>query len=74
MYSFLRGEMIKANITITSLAKKIGVTEKTMRNKINGDTDFTWTEALKVRSIVNPSLEMEKLFQVDEPIGRKEVV
>lgn len=74
MYSFLRGEMIKANITITSLAQKIGVTEKTMRNKINGDTDFTWTEALKVRDIVNPSLKMEKLFQTDEPISGKEVV
>lgn len=74
MYSFLRGEMIKANITITSLAQKIGVTEKTMRNKINGDTDFTWTEALKVRDIVNPSLKMEKLFQADEPISGKEVV
>ena len=74
MYSFLRGEMIRANITITALAQKIGVTEKTMRNKINGDTDFTWTEALKVRDIVNPSLEMEQLFQTDKPIEKKEVI
>lgn len=41
-----------------------------MRNKLNGETDFTWNEALKVRNIVNPAMEMETMFQTDE----KEVV
>lgn len=44
--------------------------DKTMRNKLNGETDFTWNEALKVRNIVNPAMEMETMFQTDE----KEVV
>ena len=66
MHSFLRGEMIKAKITITALADQIGVTEKTLRNKINGDTDFTWPEALAIRKIVNPKLSIEKLFTEDD--------
>lgn len=68
MYSFLRGEMIRADITIASLATKIGVSEKTMRNKLNGETDFTWNEALRIRKIVNPQMEMETLFRTDEEV------
>lgn len=59
MYSFLRGEMCKAGITITALASQIGVSEKTMRNKISGETPFTWPEALAVRRIVSPSKSKE---------------
>ena len=66
MYSFLRGEMYKKGVTITSLAAKIGVSEKTMRNKISGETDFTWTEALAVRKFVSPEVSMEDLFASDE--------
>lgn len=65
MYRFLRAEMVKSDITISKLANQIGVTEKTLRNKINGETDFTWKEALKVRKIVSPKMGLEELFQTD---------
>ena len=58
MYPNLRLEMIKANISIASLAGRIGVSEKTLRNKIKGETDFKWKEALTVRRIVNPQMSM----------------
>lgn len=63
MYRFLRGEMVKANISVAVLAKKIGIAEKSLRNKLNGETDFTWPEALAIRKIINPKLEMEELFK-----------
>ena len=66
MYPNLRFEMIKANISIVSLAGRIGVSEKTLRNKIKGETDFTWKEALTVRRIVNPQMSMEEMFLNDE--------
>ena len=66
MYSFLRGEMYRAGITITALASQIGISEKSMRNKINGETEFTWPEALAVRRIVSPKKTMEELFASDE--------
>lgn len=66
MYRFLRAEMVKSNIPVYKLAQEIGVAEKTLRNKLNGDTDFTWQEALKVRRIVNPEMELEELFQTEE--------
>ncbi len=66
MYSFLRGEMYRAGITISALASQIGISEKSMRNKISGETEFTWPEALAVRRIVSPSKTMEELFASDE--------
>lgn len=72
MYRILRGEMVKANISVSKLSSQIGVTDKTLRNKLKGETDFTWPEALTIRRIVNPNMDMEELFQSDQP--EKEVV
>ena len=65
MYRNLRGEMVKAGISVAELAKKIGISEKSMRNKINGDTEFTLSEAIKVRMYVAPGAEMEELFVLE---------
>ena len=67
MYSFLRGEMIRAGISIVALAVQIGVSEKTMRNKLKGYTDFTWPEAMAIRKIVSPNTSMEELFKTEQP-------
>ena len=56
MFRVLRGEMLKTGMTITELASRIGVAEKTLRNKINGDTEFTWSEVCKIHKIVNPQM------------------
>ena len=71
MYSFLRGEMFRSGISILSLSKEIGVSEKTLRNKLNGNTDFTWPEAKAIRKIVSPNMSMEELFRTEDS---KEVI
>ena len=65
MFRVLRGEMVKINLTIIDLASQIGITEKTLRNKINGDTEFTWSEVCRIHKIVNPNMSKEELFQKD---------
>lgn len=66
MYRILRGEMVKKDITIPQLAAKIGVTEKTLRNKINGETAFTWPEVCQIHRIVNPRMSKDELFIKEE--------
>ena len=66
MYSFLRGEMYRQNITIKSLAEQIGISEKSLRNKLNGETDFTWPEAQAIRNIIDRGASVEVLFRKDE--------
>lgn len=70
MYSFLRGEMFKARVSILALSREIGVSEKTLRNKLKGNTDFTWPEAKAIRKIVSPGMPMEDLFRADEEMEK----
>lgn len=65
MYSFLRGEMYRRNITIKALSEQIGISEKSLRNKLNGDTDFTWSEAQAIRNIIDSGASVESLFKKD---------
>lgn len=64
MYRVLRGEMVKADISMHDLAFKIGITERSLRNKINGTTAFTWNEVLEIRKTVSPNMQLEELFKV----------
>lgn len=66
MYRNLRGEMVKKDLTVSKLASLIGVTEKTLRNKINGDTEFTWPEVCKIHHLVNPKMSKDELFTREE--------
>ena len=66
MYRVLRGEMFKKELSISKLAKMINVSEKTLRNKINGETDFTWNEVCKIHKIVNPKMSKDELFRKDD--------
>ena len=63
MYRVLKGEMVKANISIHDLAMSLDITERSLRNKINGVTAFTWNEFLIIRKIVSPDMQLEELFK-----------
>lgn len=65
MYKDLRIEMYRASITILALSAELGISEKTLRNKINGTTEFTWPEVVKIRKIVAPGMSLDDLFKKD---------
>ena len=41
----LKAEMQRNGLTVRDIMRTIGCSEKTARNKINGETDFTYPEA-----------------------------
>ena len=61
MHRILRAEMVKCNRTVSQLASEMGVSEKTLRNKINGDTDFTLPEAQTIRRLLGTELTEEEM-------------
>ena len=63
MYRELLGEMTKKGLTRIQLAEELGMSEKSLRNKINGKTDFKWSEVKRIRDIVAPTASIELLFQ-----------
>lgn len=62
MYGNLRNELNKKNISQKAVAELIECTEKTISNKISGDTDFTIAEAISIRKNLLPEFNMDYLF------------
>lgn len=65
MYPNLRAEMARKKITASELAEKLGITISTMSIKLNGKSDFTLKEALKIRAILEADMPIEVLFEID---------
>ncbi|UZT07880.1 MULTISPECIES: helix-turn-helix domain-containing protein [Clostridium] len=67
MFSVLKEEMKKKNITNSFLSKKLNISVKSLFNKMHGTTEFTLSEVLKIKQIVAPNKKLEDLFKtVDE--------
>lgn len=63
MYNNLKSIMVLVNISEEQLAKQIGITKQSLKNKINGITDFKISEAFKIRSYLNAAITVEELFK-----------
>ena len=66
MYMRLKFEIARKGFTIEGFAKELGISDKTLRNKINGITDFTWSECLMIKKKLNTELSLEELFEKEE--------
>lgn len=53
----LKAEMQRNGLTVKDIMNVIGCSEKTARNKINGETDFTYPEAERVRNRLFPQIK-----------------
>ena len=58
--------MKQENVSRADIQNLLGVSEKTVRNKLSGETDFTWGEVRKIRNIFFPKDDFNKLFEQTE--------
>lgn len=65
MYKNLRDTLTTKRISIKSYAEFLGVTEKTVSNKINEETDFTYAEYRKTCKFLLPEYSPDYLFATD---------
>lgn len=63
MRAYLEYRMKQENVSRADIQELLGVSEKTVRNKISGETDFTWEEARKVRNSFFPKDDFNELFE-----------
>lgn len=66
MYKNLVKILNEKKITMKAYAEFLGVTEKTVQNKIQGKTEFTLSEATKTCTIICPEYKMDYVFAADE--------
>ncbi len=63
MFLYLESKLTPNTITREKLALRIGITKKSLFNKLNGKTEFTLSEIKKIRDVVAPNESLEVLFQ-----------
>lgn len=62
----LKAEMVRYGMNNLDLQKILGCSERTVTNKLSGETEFTISEALKIRNTFFPGLRLEYLFESTE--------
>lgn len=61
MFSNLNAEIARYNVKNADIAKLLGVSTKTVSNKLDGRTEFTLSEVKKIASIF-PNVSISYLF------------
>lgn len=65
MFKNLKRLMAEKNLSVQNLQDLLGVSEKTIRNKLAGVTEFTWSEIKKIKAIF-PEYDISYLFYKSE--------
>lgn len=58
----LSAEMARYGVSNIDIQNLLSCTDKTVRNKINGVTEFSVREAMKIRDVFFPGMKIEYLF------------
>ena len=61
----LSAEMARYGVQNVDIQNLLSCTDKTVRNKIDGVTEFSVAEALKIRDAFFPGLRIEYLFAAE---------
>lgn len=61
-YLMLKGEMAKRDITIKAISELLEIHRNSVSNKLDGDTNFSIDEAVKIRDAFFPDMKIETLF------------
>ncbi len=67
-YPELVGAMAKRKLTKVAVARKIGINPRTLYAKLNGETDFTLSEANAIHAAFFSDIDKETLFSRSEDI------
>ena len=67
----LVAEMARYGVRIADIQNLLNCSERTVRNKLNNERDFTIPEALKIRNTFFPSMSIEYLFATEPPTEDK---
>lgn len=62
-YPALEGEIAKRGMKKGAIAKALGITERTLRKKLSGESPFTWDEACEIHYRFFPDVEIATLFE-----------
>jgi len=62
MYSNVKAELARQNLSVVDLSNKTGIRYQTLIEKLNGKYPLTLDEAKKIKAALGVDLSMEELF------------
>lgn len=65
-YPTLRAELAKRGIKKNVIARTLGISDRSLANKMNGITSWTWPEVCKVNAVFFPDMDKDTLFAEDD--------
>ena len=71
MLDNLRAEMTRHGITASDIARVVGKTDRSIRDKISEKRDFTLPESAAIRDELFPGLSLEYLFARGGTVGHE---
>lgn len=69
MYRNLMAEIARAKISQADIAHQLGITPTTLSFKLNGKSNLTLDECVKIKKILGVTESVEYLFQTEEERG-----
>ena len=61
-YPMLTGKIAERGISKSKIADAIGISPRSLRNKMDGNTSFTWEEVCTIQERFFPDMQMKDLF------------
>lgn len=65
-YPVLKSEMARRGISELQIQRLLGISQKTLYNKMNGRSAFTWPEVQLIRRNYFPDIGYDELFYTHE--------
>ena len=62
-YSVLKEYALRSGVRKKDIADLLGISPKTLWNKLRGESDFTFGEAVQIKSRYFPEVPIEQLFE-----------
>ena len=67
MYSNVKAELARRNMTVVDLAALTGIRYQTLNDKLNGKFKLTLDEAKKIKEALGVDIPIEQLFEKVAP-------
>lgn len=68
----LKGKMVEAHVSQARLSEKLGITVQSLNAKLNGRTQFTLEEAVKITEFLNLKDPIDIFFDPSVPKMQQE--
>lgn len=65
-YPVLTGEIAKRGIKRSAISSRVGISDRSLFNKMAGKSKFTWEEVCAIRDTFFPDIEKDTLFSLSK--------